>query len=144
MKVCLIGPPIVTELDGTPASRADIVRRTQEPPLGILSLAALLEEMGIELQIFDVNRLFGEMAETERIEPLTTFFDAASTEIAGIEADIFGFGTITGSYPLTIRLAAEARRTHPGAPIVFGGPQASALDLETWAAFPLCGFYRAG
>jgi radical SAM superfamily enzyme YgiQ (UPF0313 family) len=144
MKVCLIGPPIVTELDGTPTSRADILRRTQEPPLGILTLAALLEEMGIDLQIFDVNRLFGEMAEAEGIEPRTTFFDAVSTEIADIEADIFGFGTITGSYPLTIRLAAAASHAHPGASIIFGGPQATALDIETVEAFPFVDFIVRG
>jgi radical SAM superfamily enzyme YgiQ (UPF0313 family) len=144
MKVCLISPPIATELDGTPASRADIVRRTQEPPLGILSLAAILEDLGIEIQVFDVNRLFGEMVETEHEEPRTTFLDIASAEIAGIEADIFGFGTITGSYPLTIRLAAAARHAHPGASIILGGPQATALDIETLGAFPFVDFIVRG
>jgi hypothetical protein len=110
MRVCLIGPPIVTELEGTVASRADVVRRTQEPPIGILSLAALLEQMGIKIRIFDVNRLFCEIAEAGGEEPRTAYFDEASAEIADIEADVFGFGTITGSYPLTVRLAAEVKR----------------------------------
>jgi radical SAM superfamily enzyme YgiQ (UPF0313 family) len=144
MKVCLFGPPIVTELDGTASSRADIVRRTMEPPLGILSLASLLEDMGIQPQIFDVNRLFYETADAGGVEPDGSYFDRASAQIAGIEADVFGFGTITGSYPLTVRLAAEAKRTHPGARVVFGGPQATALDIETVEAFPFVDFIVRG
>lgn len=144
MKVCLIGPPIITELDGTTKSRADIVRRTNEPPLGILGLAALLEQMGIKAEIFDVNRFFCRIADTEDLESHTTYFDEASAGIADIEADVFGFGTIAGSYPLTIRLAAEAKRTHPDIPIVLGGPQATALDIETLDAFPFIDFVVRG
>jgi hypothetical protein len=136
MRVCLVSPPIIAEFEGNATSRADIVRRSVEPPMGILSLAALLETMGIEVQIFDVNRLFCEVEAAEGAESDGFFFARAADEIGNLDADIFGFGTLSGSYPLTVRLAAAAKRHHPASFIVFGGPQASAVDLETLEAFP--------
>jgi len=133
MKLCLVSPPIVTELEGTPASRAGVVRRTAEPPLGILSLAALLEERGIQPQILDVNRFFYEAVEGGKSGG--TFFARAVSELERSDADVFGFGTLAGSYPLTIRLAAAAKRAHPRALAVLGGPQATAVDTETMEAF---------
>ncbi len=132
MKVCLVSPPIITELEGTPASRAGILHRTAEPPLGILSLAALLEERGIYTQVLDVDRFFFDAAEGTK----GTFFARAVDEIGRLDADVFGFGTLAGSYPLTIRLAGATKRVHPRALVVLGGPQATAADTETMEAFP--------
>ncbi len=50
--------------------------------------------------------------------------------------DVIGFSTICSSYPLTIRIARRVRLAHPDATIVFGGPQASAVDIATLEAFP--------
>ncbi len=136
MRVCLIGPPIVAEFEGNAGSRADLVKRTADLPVGILSLAALLEQQGVELQVFDVNHLFCEVDGLEGAQADGFFFARAADEIKSLEADIFGFGTLAGSYPLTVRLAAEAKRAHPGALVVFGGPQAAAVDIETLEALP--------
>jgi radical SAM superfamily enzyme YgiQ (UPF0313 family) len=144
MRVCLISPLITTELEGTAKTRADIVRRTEEPPTGILTLAALLEGKGIHVDVFDVNRLFRDIDESVDAESRAGFFDRASAEIAAIEADVFGFGTISGSYPLTIRLAAAAKCAHPEAVVVFGGPQATVLDIETLEAFSSVDFIVRG
>ncbi len=136
MRVCLVGPPIVAEFEGSATSRADLVKRTAELPMGILTLAALLEQKGTELKIFDVNELFCEIEGLEGAEADGFLFARAADGIKNLEADIFGFGTLTGSYPLTVRLAAAAKRSHPGAIVVFGGPQATALDIDTLEAFP--------
>jgi hypothetical protein len=136
MKICLIGPPIVAEFEGNAASRADIVRRSIEAPTGILNLAALLEKMGTDVQILDVNHLFCEVGNAIGPESNGIFFARAEEEIRSIEADVFGFGTLSGSYPLTVRLASAAKNAHPASLVVFGGPQASALDVETLDAFP--------
>ncbi len=136
MKVCLISPPIVAEFEGNSKSRADIAERTAEPPVGILSLAALLEGKGIGLRIVDVNHLFCEVAGVDGAESDGFLFARAADAITSLKADIFGFGTLSVSYPLTVRLAAAAKRAHPEALIVIGGPQAAALDIETLEAFP--------
>jgi radical SAM superfamily enzyme YgiQ (UPF0313 family) len=136
MKVCLISPLIVSELEGTAADRADIVQNIVEPPLGILNLAALLEERGIGSKIFEANHIFCKVAGDKNAETNGAFFTRAVAELQNLEADVFGFGTITGSYPLTVRLAAAAKRAHPDALIIFGGPQATALDTETLTTFP--------
>jgi hypothetical protein len=136
MKICLISPPIVAEFEGNAASRADIVRRSIEAPTGILSLASLLVEMGIDVQIFDVNHLFCEVENAKGAESNGIFFARASEEIRNLEVDIFGFGTLSGSYPLTVRLASVAKQAHPASLVILGGPQASAVDVETLDTFP--------
>ncbi len=129
MNLCLIAPPTVTEFEGTPTSRSEAVRLTAEyPPLGILTLAATLGRARVPHEIFDLNTLF--LQEPARV------FERAVAALENIGAAVFGFGTISSSYPLTVRLAREVKRMHPGSTIVFGGPQATAVDTETLTAFP--------
>ncbi len=56
--------------------------------------------------------------------------------IAGKRADIYGFSSICSSYPLTIRIAKALKTLQPSATVLFGGPQASVVDIQTLAAFP--------
>jgi radical SAM superfamily enzyme YgiQ (UPF0313 family) len=135
--VCLIGAPTVTEFEGTVTSRSQAERlNADHPPLGILSLAAVLEEKGIAHQLFDLNRLFCEWVCGESAGCEGGFFPLAVRALRSVRANVYGFGTISSSYPLTVRLAREVKRAHPDAAIVFGGPQASAVDVETLEAFP--------
>ncbi len=135
--VCLISAPTITEFEGTVTSRGQASRLSADyPPLGILSLAAVLEEKGIGHQIFDLNRLFYEWVCGESAGREGGFFPLAVRELLGLRANVYGFGTISSTYPLTVRLAREMKRAHPHAAIVFGGPQASAVDVETLEAFP--------
>lgn len=48
--------------------------------------------------------------------------------------------TICSTYPLTLRIAERVRRARPRVPIVFGGPQASAVDIATLQRFPQVDF----
>jgi radical SAM superfamily enzyme YgiQ (UPF0313 family) len=135
--VCLIGPPTVTEFEGTVTDRNQAERlSTNHPPLGVLSLAAVLEEKGIPHQLFDLNRLFYEWICNESPGGEGGFFPLAVRALQSVHANVYGFGTISSSYPLTVRLAREVKRAHPDAAIVFGGPQASAVAVETLEAFP--------
>jgi len=135
--ICLIGAPTVTEFEGTVTNRGQAERLSADyPPLGILSLAAVLEEKGIAHQLFDLNRLFCEWVCAESAGGESGFFPLAVRALQSVRADVYGFGTISTSYPLTVRLAREIKRASPDAAIVFGGPQASAVDVETLEAFP--------
>jgi radical SAM superfamily enzyme YgiQ (UPF0313 family) len=137
VKVCLIPPPSMTEFEGSVTSRAEPVRLSAgDPPLGILSLAAVLEQRGTPLEVFSLNGLFCEFVRRGGKESERTFLPLAASELLRLQADVYGFGTITSSYPLTVRLAQAVKRARPDTVVVFGGPQATAVDFLTLEAFP--------
>jgi radical SAM superfamily enzyme YgiQ (UPF0313 family) len=105
-------------------------------PLGILSLAAVLEQKGFLPNVVDLNRFFFEYSWPEQgFYRHLDFCSFAAARLAELQFDVIGFSTMCSSFPLTLRLAQEIRRTHPGAMIVLGGPQASVVDEATLAAF---------
>src|SRR5438874_1535452 len=59
MKVCLVGAPTAHEFDDLAMGEADALRTIAEhAPLGVLSLAAVLEEQGLHPEVVDLNRLY--------------------------------------------------------------------------------------
>jgi len=136
MKVCLISPPTVTEFNERAVAEFEAARLIFEhAPMGILSLAAVLEQEGIESEILDLNRLFFTYIAGDLRNQGVDFSSYAIGELSGIRADVFGFSTICSSYPLTLRLARGVREVHPEAAILLGGPQASVVDVATLETF---------
>lgn len=137
MKVCLISPPTVIEFNERLITEFEATRLIFEhAPMGILSLAAVLEQQGIESEIIDLNRLFYAYISGDSRSQGLDFCSYATAEFGKITADVFGFSTICSSYPLTLRLANGVRTMHPEAAIILGGPQASVVDVATLVAFP--------
>ncbi|MEO8435903.1 MAG: radical SAM protein [Pyrinomonadaceae bacterium] len=137
MKVCLISPPTVIEFDERLVAESEAARLIFEhAPMGILSLAAVLDQQGVETEIIDLNRWYYEYASSGVRRQGVEFCAYAGKQLEGSSADIFGFSTICGSYPLTLRLARNVRATHPQAAIILGGPQASVVDVATLESFP--------
>ena len=145
-KVCLIGPPTVTDFEDQGVAESDAIRLIAEhAPIGILSLASVLEQHGIIPQIVDLNRLYYtylRSAETPEVRGDFCTFVVRSLEARDV--DVFGFSTICSSYPLTLRIAGEIKKTRPGATIVLGGPQASVVDVSTMKAFPFIDYIVRG
>ncbi len=137
MRVCLVAAPTVAELeDGPIAQSTDLRDMAHDVPLGILSLAAVLEQNDFVPYVIDLNRLFSEYSWPEQGSYRhLDFCSFAAARLAGLQFDVIGFSTMCSSFPLTLRLAQEIRQTHPGASIVLGGPQASVVDEATLAAF---------
>lgn len=138
MKVCFISPPTVPEFDNGRVTEQEAARQVGESaPLGILSLAAVLEAQGVEPHVVDLNWYFYEYLArgAERREGLS-FTAYAARALESLSFDLFGFGSICSSYPLTLRIAREVKRTHPAAKIILGGPQASVVDVPTLREFP--------
>jgi hypothetical protein len=137
VRVCLVPAPIVSELeDGLVAQSADLWETALEVPLGILSLAAVLEQNGFLPEVVDLNRFFLEDSWPEQGSYRhLDFCSFAAARLAELQFDVIGFSTMCSSFPLTLRLAQEIRRAHPGATIVLGGPQASVVDEATLTAF---------
>src|SRR5688572_4567698 len=137
MKVCLISPPTVIEFNERLIAESEAARLIFEhAPMGILSLAAVLEQQGIETEIIDLNRLYFDYVSGGFRQQGIEFYSYADRGLQGLAADVFGFSTICGSYPLTLRLARALRATHPEVPIILGGPQASVVDVPTMESFP--------
>jgi radical SAM superfamily enzyme YgiQ (UPF0313 family) len=136
MKVCLISAPTANQFDNGPVDEQDAARIMGElAPVGILSLAAVLEAKGLEPQVVDLNRIY--YCWRQQPDPdETDFCRFAGSYFAARECDFFGFSTVCSSYPLTLRIAAEVKRSHPESVIALGGPQASVVDLATMLAYP--------
>jgi len=118
--------------------------------LGVLTLAALLRRQAYDPFIVNLDDLFFEFVSQDKTRPSInrdgdvvplaksseSFFSFVTRHLPTQPFDIFGLSTICGSYPLTLRLAQEIRRTNPEAKIILGGPQASVVDVATLKAFP--------
>ncbi|HEV2990343.1 MAG TPA: radical SAM protein [Candidatus Angelobacter sp.] len=104
---------------------------TADPQLGILSLAAVLEERGDHVQIVDLDRSYLRIFSNGR-----DFAEGAAEEIAATEAQVYGFSSICSSYPSTLRIARALKVIRPDSIILLGGPQATVVDIPTLEAFP--------
>lgn len=102
-----------------------------EIPLGLLSLATVLSREGHKVKIIDLQMLF--------VKKLLTFSDdyyhKCGQKIVQDSPDVIGFTAMCNSYPASILLAKECRRLLPKATILFGGPQATFVDVETLQEF---------
>ena len=154
MSVCLVTALTVADfIDPDLTTEAHAKTGAQ---IGVLSLAALLRQQGINPIFFNLDDLFYDFIgrnETSALidgacgetltgstnagqEPAEFFFPFVAKQLESISCDIFGFSSICSSYPLTLRLAQEVRQLNPHAKIIIGGPQASVVDVATMAAFP--------
>src|SRR5215467_532534 len=136
MKICLISAPTANQLNGRAVGEADASRIMGElAPVGILSLAAVLEARALQPEVVDLNRVYYEWLRDSN-PGKADFCSFAGSYFAARDFDFFGFSTVCSSYPLTLRIAAEVKRAHPKSVVVLGGPQASVVDLPTMRAFP--------
>jgi len=135
MNVCLISAPVVTtftkreEIDSCVAEPA-----LAEPPLGVLSLAAVLEARRDGVRIVDLDEAY--LAYLDSADQVRPFAEVAAACIAADRADVYGFSSICSSYPLTIRIARAVKAARPESVVLFGGPQATVVDRQTLTAFP--------
>jgi radical SAM superfamily enzyme YgiQ (UPF0313 family) len=136
MRVCLISAPTANQFDNGPVGEQDAARIMGElAPVGILSLAAVLEAKGLEPQVVDLNRIYYQWRQHSSPDE-SDFCRFAGSYFAALDCDVFGFSTVCSSYPLTLRIAAEVKQQHPESLIALGGPQASVVDLATMRAYP--------
>src|SRR5262249_23924210 len=135
MKVCLVGAPTAHEFDDLAMSEADALRTIAEHiPLGVLSLAAVLEQRGLQPEIVDLNRLYYDFRRNNASNELD-FSRFAASYFRDRQYDFVGFGSVCSSYPITLRIACEVKRQQPDSIVALGGPQASAEDVATMEAF---------
>jgi radical SAM superfamily enzyme YgiQ (UPF0313 family) len=146
MRVCLASAPTANDFADPELAESVAIRKIAEhAPLGILSLAAVLEREGFVPQIVDLNRLYYDCIRSEDYRNGTIGFTTyAARFFESLSCDVFGFSTICSSYPLTLRIARAVKKAHPTACIVLGGPQASVVDVPTMRAFGFIDFVVRG
>lgn len=146
MKICLISPPTVIEFSERKVEKCEAVELIAfNAPMGILSLASVLEREGLKVQIVDLNNLHYEYVTLNRDgKGSRDFCSFTADALEDLAADVFGFSTICSTYPFTLRLAQRVRESHPGSCIMLGGPQASVVDVATLEHFPFIDFIVRG
>jgi hypothetical protein len=145
LRVCLINAPIGTDYKDPSEFNSQYIREEScYPQLGILSLAAVLENGGWPTTIFDINREFFLFADLAGEAHIHAFAEAAAEQIAAFDADVYGFGSICSGYPMTLRVARSIKALRPESMILLGGPQASVVAERTLAAFPFVNFILRG
>jgi radical SAM superfamily enzyme YgiQ (UPF0313 family) len=146
MRIVLVSAPTATDFRCLEEINHEDVRASiAEPPLGVLSLAAVLLRAGLAPGIVDLNQIFFKYVDgTQCNQHRSDFAEFAATQLIQTGATVFGFSSICSSYPLTIRIAAAVKRFEPEATIVLGGPQASVVSRETVREFPHIDFVVRG
>lgn len=107
MKTVLINPPQRTKYP--------------QPPLGLASIAAVLEGENYQVEILDANAL--QLSETEVIEGIG-------------DADTIGITAMTPFINSAIKLAQEIKKEKPGSTIIVGGAHVTVLPEETLRNVP--------
>jgi radical SAM superfamily enzyme YgiQ (UPF0313 family) len=153
--ICLVMPLSVSDFVDVDVT-LDAQPKATAPQLGILALAAAIRQRGWNPLLINLNELFVDFIAKSRMSSLaeakfgaliervlssprevsqSSFLEFVCDEIAKQQFDVLGIGTICSSYPLSLRIAERVKLSHPGLPIVFGGPQASVVDVQTLETF---------
>lgn len=128
-KVSMIFPPHM---------RDDVYYCT--PPIGILSIAAMLEKEDIKVNVFD----FVYMIRNGDIKGDKNIYNNAVKMILDSKPDVVGFYTQCVTYPTCINMAKKIKEKRPDIKILFGGHNSSFLDIETLSEFNFVDFVSRG
>ena len=143
--VCLVTAAVSTDFEDPEEAQSRLVRAlARAPKLGVLTLAGVLEQAGLRPRIFDLDDAYADYLAEACHWGLEGFPAWVAPRILSSDACIFGFSSLCSSYPLSIRIAEHVKREAPQCTILFGGPQASAVDLPTLSAFPFVDFVLRG
>jgi anaerobic magnesium-protoporphyrin IX monomethyl ester cyclase len=107
MRIILLNPPIDSVLENGNVSPVTQYLFYNSAPLGILYIAALLEQEGYTVSVIDAAA--EELNITKTIERVKEF-----------QPDIIGIGSFTVTFETTCKLADQLRQTLPETPIVLG------------------------
>ncbi|MGO9257474.1 MAG: B12-binding domain-containing radical SAM protein [Bryobacteraceae bacterium] len=145
MRLSFVTAPIATDFeDAVDAASGEVRLYSAAPQLGILSLAAIVEQIGIQPDLVNLDQLYYAYLDQFGSRGLADFPEWVAPILAASGSEVYGFSSICSSYPTTIRIAACLKSVRPGCTILLGGPQASVVDLPTLAAFPFVDFILRG
>ena len=107
MRIMLINPPIDSVLENGHVSPVTQYLFYNSAPLGILYIAAVLEQAGHTVACIDAAAELLDVAGTVR-------------RVEEFKPDVIGIGSFTVTFETTIRLGAALKQAMPAVPIVLG------------------------
>jgi radical SAM superfamily enzyme YgiQ (UPF0313 family) len=130
MRICLISA--LSRLDARLPDNG--LADFNDAPLGVLTLAAILERERIPVELMDLDWEFARhrMAGGCEVE----FGNRVAAQLAASACSIFGFSTLCQSWPLTLAIARRLKDLRSDAYVIVGGPQASVVDVAAVREFP--------
>ena len=110
------------------------------PPLGLLTIAAAVEQDGVDVALVDLN-LRGQL---DRDWVQHDFWRHALDAIGETDPDVVGFTSMAVESHVCVEIARLLKRQDPGLRIVLGGPHFTsiarrALELYPWVDFVVTG-----
>jgi anaerobic magnesium-protoporphyrin IX monomethyl ester cyclase len=96
------------------------VSENSAPPLGLLCVAAALEQAGFSVAVHDFYQLGGKPADVADL-------------VQELRPRIVGVSTLTSGIHLALRVCAHVKRVAPDVVTVLGGPHATALPEKSAA-----------
>lgn len=110
------------------------------PPLGLLSLAAVARDDGVDTALVDFN-LRGM---TDPGLLAGDFYDTATAMIGRTRPDVVGFTSMALESHVCLELARRLKRQDPGVVVLLGGPHFSAIAREVLTLYPWIDYVIAG
>jgi radical SAM superfamily enzyme YgiQ (UPF0313 family) len=120
MRITLVNPPLDTVLANGHVSPVTAYLFYNSAPLGILYIAAVLEQAGHAVAVLD--------AAAERLD-----VEGTVARIGATHPDVVGIGSTTVVFETTKLLAAALKDAAPAVPIVLGGYHVSLVPDEAMA-----------
>ena len=134
MVFCLISAATVNDYKDKDELAND---QHQRVPLGLLSLASILEQIGITPKIFDLDRIYSTwLVKKDNADVISDFAFYVASILSIEDTEFYGFSSICSSFPLTLRIVEKLKQLRPEVFTILGGPEASANADETLQAFP--------
>jgi radical SAM superfamily enzyme YgiQ (UPF0313 family) len=130
MRIVLVHPAGSNWIPGRPDVTTAANRMA---PIGILSMAALLDGTKHEIRIHDCLGPFAPVGP-----------EANARAILGLEPDLVGFSTTTSAFLDACDMAALIKEARPAVRTVFGGVHVSAMGAELLLRFPAIDFLAVG
>jgi hypothetical protein len=129
MRVTLVQPP---------SNRQDTSELA--PPLGLLCIAATLQEDDFDVCLVDLNLL--TIADSGLAGP--DFYAAAATLIAQTGPDVIGFTSMALESHICIELARQLKAMDTHVRVLLGGPHFSAIAAQVLKIYPWIDFVVVG
>ncbi|MCX5970616.1 MAG: radical SAM protein, partial [Coprothermobacterota bacterium] len=104
-------------------------------PLGLLNLAAILQQAGHQAEILDFNAL-NQDGSLRLVDDEAENLSAMRDLLLARQPDLLGFSTFCSTYHIALLAAQAVKEKCPGLPVILGGPQASLTAEPTLQAFP--------
>lgn len=110
------------------------------PPLGLLTVAAAVEEDGVDVSLVDMNLL--GMRQHDWLQG--DFYARAVRTIVETRPDVVGFTSMVVESHVCLELARRLKIEDPEVVLVLGGPHFSAIAAEILRFYPWIDFVVAG